>query len=92
MGQNEDANSDVTWEPHPPFEYLEIICVIWFTFEYALRFTAASDRLKFFTGLVNIVDLIAILPFYLELVLRLFGFDVSSLQEIKGAYAGTNWS
>ncbi|KAH7707747.1 CRE-KVS-1 protein [Aphelenchoides avenae] len=81
-----EANPDVTWEPHPAFEYVEIVCVIWFTFEYVLRFIAASDRLKFFTGLLNIVDLIAILPFYLELVLRLFGFDVSSLQDIKGAF------
>ncbi|KAH7698836.1 CRE-KVS-1 protein [Aphelenchoides avenae] len=82
----QDPNPDVIWEPHPAFEYLEIVCVIWFTFEYVLRFTAASDRLKFFIGLLNIVDLIAILPFYLELVLRLFGFDVSSLQDIKGAF------
>lgn len=86
---SEDPNPDVIWEPHPAFEYLEIVCVIWFTFEYVLRFTAASDRLKFFIGLLNIVDLIAILPFYLELVLRLFGFDVSSLQDIKGTYVRT---
>jgi hypothetical protein len=35
-------------------------------------------------GLLNIVDLIAIFPFYLELFMNLCGFDVDSLSDIKG--------
>lgn len=34
---------------------------------------------------MNIVDMIAIIPFYLELGLALFGIDVASLSDIKGA-------
>ncbi|KIH69293.1 transporter, cation channel family protein [Ancylostoma duodenale] len=34
---------------------------------------------------MNIVDLVAIIPFYLELGLTMFGIDVASLSDIKGA-------
>lgn len=33
---------------------------------------------------MNIVDLVAIVPFYLEMTLALFGVDVASLSDIKG--------
>lgn len=81
---SEDAGPDVIWEPHPAFVYLETICVVWFTIEYVLRFAVAPNRCQFIFGLLNIVDLIAILPFYLEIFLGMFGFDVASLSDIKG--------
>ncbi|KAI6183642.1 Potassium voltage-gated channel subfamily F member 1 [Aphelenchoides bicaudatus] len=77
---------DVTWEPNPAFGYVEVICVIWFTIEYVLRLVVTPNRLVFMRGILNIVDLIAIFPFYLELVLSIFGFDVDNLQNIKGAF------
>lgn len=80
----EDAGPDVIWEPHPSFVYLETVCVVWFTIEYVLRITVAPNRCKFIFELLNIVDLIAILPFYLEIFLGMFGFDVASLSDIKG--------
>ncbi|ETN83674.1 K+ channel tetramerization domain protein [Necator americanus] len=42
-------------------------------------------RLQFLIGIMNIVDLIAIVPFYLELGLAMFGIDIASLSDIKGA-------
>ncbi|KAH7673087.1 KVS-1 protein, partial [Aphelenchoides avenae] len=82
----EEAGPDVIWEPHPSFVYLETVCVVWFTIEYVLRFTVAPIRCRFIFELLNIVDLIAILPFYLEIFLGMFGFDVASLSDIKGAF------
>jgi len=75
----------VIWEPHPMFGYLETACIIWFTIEYLVRFTVAPRRCHFVLELMNIVDLIAIVPFYLELILALCGIDVASLSDIKGA-------
>lgn len=75
---------EIIWEPHPIFEYIEIVCIIWFTIEYFLRFCVAPNRLTFSFEVLNIVDLIAILPFYLEIILALLGFDVASLNDIKG--------
>ncbi|KAI6181911.1 Potassium channel and Ion transport domain containing protein [Aphelenchoides besseyi] len=78
----------VTWEPHYAFAYLETVCIAWFTLEYALRWCANPSRLVFMCGILNIVDLTAILPYYLELFLSLGGFDVDSLSDIKGAFFG----
>lgn len=72
------------WEPHPFFNYLETTCIVWFTIEYVLRFVCAPRKLHFIFEILNLVDLIAILPFCLELTLALFGIDATSLSDIKG--------
>lgn len=54
--------------------------------EYFLRLSVAPNRINFIFQIVNIVDLIAILPFYLEMFLALCGFDVTSLSDIKGFF------
>jgi hypothetical protein len=52
-----------------------------------LRLAVTPNRLLFMRGLLNIVDLIAIFPFYLELFMSICGFDVDSLSDIKGLLA-----
>ncbi|PIO70750.1 K+ channel tetramerization domain protein, partial [Teladorsagia circumcincta] len=44
-----------------------------------------NQLLQFLVGIMNIVDMVAIVPFYLELGLAMFGVDVASLSDIKGA-------
>lgn len=48
---------------------IETICIVVFTVEYAAKFATAPNRYKFCRGAMNLVDLVAILPFYLELVI-----------------------
>ncbi|XGW32774.1 hypothetical protein V3C99_017357 [Haemonchus contortus] len=76
---------NVIWEPHPVFGYIETTCIIWFTFEFILRLAVTPSRVQFLVGIMNIVDMVAIVPFYLELGLAMFGVDVASLSDIKGA-------
>ncbi|PAV83856.1 hypothetical protein WR25_19593 [Diploscapter pachys] len=78
-------DENVIWEPHPVFGYVETICIIWFTFEYILRLSVTPNRWQFVIGIMNIVDLVAIVPFYLEFTLAVFGVDIASLSDIKGA-------
>uniref|UniRef100_A0A915CTB5 BTB domain-containing protein n=1 Tax=Ditylenchus dipsaci TaxID=166011 RepID=A0A915CTB5_9BILA len=85
-GVTSQDDHHIIWEPHPFFTYLETTCIIWFTIEYLLRFAVAAHKLQFTFELLNIVDLIAIVPFYLEMFLALCGFDVASLNDIKGAF------
>ncbi|GMT06465.1 hypothetical protein PENTCL1PPCAC_28639 [Pristionchus entomophagus] len=84
---NDTSKSDdsVIWEPHPVFGHIETICILWFTVEYILRICVAPSRIHFLCGIMNIVDLIAIVPFYLEAGLAAFGIDIASLSDIKGA-------
>ncbi|VDM24822.1 unnamed protein product [Toxocara canis] len=80
-----ENNSNIIWEPMPVFGYIETVCILWFTLEYLLRFSVAPNRLQFVCGIMNIVDLIAIIPFYLEISLAICGIDFASLSDIKGA-------
>lgn len=47
---------------------LESACVIVFTVEYVARLFAAPERLKFARDLLSIIDVVAILPFYVSLL------------------------
>jgi voltage-gated potassium channel len=57
------------------FDLLEIIVVTIFTVEYLLRFIVADKKLKFFFSFYGLIDLFAILPFYIAR-----GIDLRSLR------------
>ena len=57
---------------------IEVIVVMIFTAEYLLRVYYAENRLKFVTSFFGIVDLLAILPFYL-----VSGMDLRSIRVFR---------
>ncbi|MDH5366851.1 MAG: ion transporter [Cyclobacteriaceae bacterium] len=46
--------------------YIEIFCVVLFTIEYILRIYDAKKPLKYLFSFYAVIDLIAIVPFYLK--------------------------
>ncbi|XP_066275328.1 potassium voltage-gated channel protein Shal-like [Branchiostoma lanceolatum] len=50
------------------FECIDTTCVIIFTIEFSLLFFSAPNKWDFFKNFMTLVDLMAILPFYLSLV------------------------
>ena len=57
---------------------LEIFCVAIFTFEYVARVFVASNKKAFIFSFFGIIDLLAILPFYLTT-----GLDLRSLRAFR---------
>ncbi|KAI4904468.1 hypothetical protein NFI96_015125, partial [Prochilodus magdalenae] len=47
---------------------VETVCVAWFSLEFVLRFIQARSKLEFLRGPLNIIDAMAILPYYVSLV------------------------
>jgi hypothetical protein len=65
-----DANGEERTDSHPTFAVIEIFCIGWFTVEYVMRLYAAKGwRLKWLRQPLNIIDLVAILPYYISLTL-----------------------
>ncbi|KAK9530488.1 hypothetical protein VZT92_011984 [Zoarces viviparus] len=62
--------------------YVEGVCVIWFTIEVLLRVTFCPDKLEFFKSSLNIIDFVAILPFYLEVGLS--GLSSKAAKDVLG--------
>lgn len=47
---------------------IETICVAWFSLEFCLRFIQARNKCQFFKGPLNIIDFLAISPYYVSLI------------------------
>ncbi|CAO4373549.1 hypothetical protein L5515_010980 [Caenorhabditis briggsae] len=60
------------------FFVVDTACVIIFTIEYFLRLFAAPDRCKFMRSIMSVIDVIAIMPYYVSLGLT-DNKDVSGL-------------
>uniref|UniRef100_A0AAR2L1U1 BTB domain-containing protein n=1 Tax=Pygocentrus nattereri TaxID=42514 RepID=A0AAR2L1U1_PYGNA len=62
--------------------YIEGVCVVWFTFEFLIRIIFCPDKLKFVRNALNIIDFVAILPFYLEVGLS--GLSSKAAKDVLG--------
>lgn len=49
------------------FFVMNAICSSWFTLEYVIRLIASPNKIRFLKGVLNILDLLSILPFYVTL-------------------------
>ncbi|CAD5226884.1 unnamed protein product [Bursaphelenchus xylophilus] len=71
---------------HPVFNYVENICVIYFTLEYVLRLWVAPRKLAFVKEFLNIIDLLAITPFIFEIILILVGISGDKVRKVRWAF------
>ncbi|KAK0146781.1 Potassium voltage-gated channel subfamily C member 4 [Merluccius polli] len=73
-----------TWEivTKPILTVVEGICVVWFTFEFLVRIICCPDKVFFIKNMLNIIDFVAILPFYLEMGLS--GLSSKAATDVLG--------
>ncbi|TNN20419.1 Potassium voltage-gated channel protein [Schistosoma japonicum] len=46
---------------------LESICVVWYTFELIVRFAACPQKLAFFRQVMNLIDVVSIIPYAISI-------------------------
>jgi voltage-gated potassium channel len=59
-------------------DLIELICVVIFSVEYIIRVIIAKKKIKFIFSFFGVIDLFAILPFYLSL-----GIDLRSIRALR---------
>uniref|UniRef100_A0A1A7YPA3 BTB domain-containing protein n=1 Tax=Iconisemion striatum TaxID=60296 RepID=A0A1A7YPA3_9TELE len=64
---------------------LETVCVAWFSLEFLLRFIQTQSKCTFLRTPLNVIDVVAILPYYITLIV-----DALSVGE-KPAGSGNNY-
>lgn len=63
--------------------YLDYICIAWFTGEYFTRLWASPNRWIFIKSPMNIIDVIAFLPFYITLALSVFNLKAKRFDGLR---------
>lgn len=69
-------NLSTTWQT--VLKYTEIVIVLIFTIEYIIRISLCRPRLKYVFSFYGLIDLIAILPFFLAT-----GIDIKSVRAFR---------
>ena len=65
------------------FDICETGIVAWFTLEFLARFLSCPNKLKFLKSCMNIIDLLAIFPYYITLVFDEQGLGLNNIRIIR---------
>jgi len=69
---------DLSSETRRILQAIEVVTVVFFTIEYLLRLYVSESRLLFATSFFGLIDLLAILPFYIA-----SGIDLRSMRAFR---------
>uniref|UniRef100_A0A3Q3IIP2 BTB domain-containing protein n=1 Tax=Monopterus albus TaxID=43700 RepID=A0A3Q3IIP2_MONAL len=78
------VNGTAPYVPSPftdPFFVIETLCIIWFSFELLVRFFGCPSKTSFSKNIMNIIDIVAIIPYFITLGTELAERQTNSGQQ-----------
>ena len=63
---------------NPTLAIIETICIVWFTIEYLIRLISSPNKKKFLIEILNIIDVLAVLPYYIGVIIEKTSHKVNS--------------
>ncbi|XP_059162820.1 potassium voltage-gated channel protein Shaw-like [Physella acuta] len=73
---NDNKTVHVALKSNDALNVLDFICTIFFSLELVLRFVVSPGKFKFIRNIMNIIDLLALVPLYVQVI-----FEHSELHE-----------
>lgn len=66
-------------------EWVEIITIVFFTFEYLIRLVTTPDIKRFFRSGLNFVDMVAVIPYFIQIIFETFtdAEDVNAQEDFR---------
>eukprot|EP00794_Sanderia_malayensis_P012865 gene12865-14190_t len=65
------------------FDLCETGIVAWFTMEFIVRFLSCPDKIAFVKSCMNLVDFLAIVPYYITLIYHQQGYGLDNIRIIR---------
>lgn len=63
--------------PHPALEHIDTLCTCFFTIEFVCRLIVAPDRVKFWKSVMNIIDVLCVLPMWIKYIMLINNVQMS---------------
>lgn len=73
-----------------PFFIVETLCIIWFSFELIVRFFACPSKAAYFKNMMNTIDLVSIIPYFITLGTELAADEETAKAEAKAGEQATS--
>ena len=85
--ETKPANATGDWKSENSYDkiwfQLNTFVIVWFTGEYVIRLITSPQKFKFLIGALNIIDLLSILPYYVQLGLEEDDSSISVLRVVR---------
>merc|ERR1719192_2286685 len=77
-----EDHRDKIMDQFAPFVIIEAIYMVWFTFEFIIRFACCPSKVGFCKKTMNWIDLLAIVPYFVTVVLNYHGVTEQALSVV----------
>jgi len=77
MATNPKIRLLFTTEPHHILESIDSFCTCFFTIEFLVRLTVAPNRIKFWKSLMNIIDVLCVLPMWIKYIMLIYDVQIN---------------